>query len=92
MAYKHDYDKILTRLILILSRLNDGEALSVKELAEEFNVSTRTLQRDFNERLSAFPVYQDKQRWKMQDGFRVEKTKSIEEQLVLDIIEKMTVY
>ena len=90
MAYKHDYDKILTRLILILSRLNDGEALSVKELAEEFNVSTRTLQRDFNERLSAFPVYQDKRRWKMQDGFRVEKTKSIEEQLVLDIIEKMT--
>ena len=90
MAYKHDYDKILTRLMVILSRLNDGEALSVKELAEEFNVSTRTLQRDFNQRLSAFPVYQDKQKWKMQEGFRVEKTKSIEEQLVLDIIEKMT--
>lgn len=90
MAYKHDYDKILTRLMIILARLNDGEALSVKELAEEFNVSTRTLQRDFNERLSGFPIYQDKQRWKMQDGFRVEKTKSIEEQLVLDIIEKMT--
>lgn len=90
MAYKHDYDKILTRLTIILARLNDGEALSVKELAEEFNVSTKTLQRDFNERLSGFHVYQDKRRWKMQDGFRVEKTKSIEEQLVLDIIEKMT--
>ena len=90
MAYKHNYDKILTRLTIILARLNDGEALSVKELAEEFNVSTRTLQRDFNERLSAFPVYQDKQRWKMQDGFRIEKTKSIQEELVLDIIEKMT--
>ena len=38
MAYKHDYDKILTRLIIILARLNDGEALSVKELAEELNV------------------------------------------------------
>jgi len=90
MAYKHDYDKILTRLMVVLSRLNDGEALSVKELAEEFNVSTKTLQRDFNLRLSAFPVYQDKQKWKMQEGFRVEKTKSIEEQLVLDIVEKMT--
>ena len=90
MAYKHDYDKTLTRLINTLAKLNDGEALSVKELAEEFNVSTRTVQRDFNERLSGFPVYQDKRRWKMQDGFRVEKTKSIEEQLVLDIIEKMT--
>ena len=44
MAYKHDYDKILTRLTIILSRLNDGEALSVTELAKEFNVSERTIQ------------------------------------------------
>jgi len=90
VGYKHDYDKILTRLTLILARLNDGEALSVKELAEEFNVSTRTLQRDFNQRLSSFPIYQDKRRWKMQDGFKIEKTKSLQEKLVLDIIEKMT--
>ena len=44
MAYKHDYDKILTRLTVILSKLNDGEALSVKELAKEFNTSDRTIQ------------------------------------------------
>jgi predicted DNA-binding transcriptional regulator YafY len=90
MAYKHDYDKILTRLTTILSRLNDGEALSVKELAEEFNTSDRTIQRDFNERLVSFPIYQEKKRWKMQDGFRVEKTKSLEDEIVLDIIEKIT--
>jgi len=89
MGYKHDYDKILTRLTSILMKLNAGEALSVKVLAEEFNVSTKTLQRDFNERLSGFPIYQDKRKWKMQDGFKIEKTKSLEEQLVLDIIEKM---
>ena len=47
MPYKHDYDTIITRLTIILSRLNDGEALSVKELAEEFNVSDRTIQRAF---------------------------------------------
>jgi predicted DNA-binding transcriptional regulator YafY len=70
-------------------KLNAGEALSVKALAEEFNVSTKTLQRDFNERLSGFPIYQDKRKWKMQDGFKIEKTKLLEEQLVLDIIEKM---
>ena len=58
---------ILTRLTIILSRLNDGEALSVKALAEEFNVSDRTIQRDFNERLISFPVYQDKKKWKMQE-------------------------
>ncbi|MDF1878799.1 DeoR family transcriptional regulator, partial [Sulfurimonas sp. SAG-AH-194-C20] len=66
------------------------EALSVKELAEEFNVSTKTLQRDFNERLSSFHIFQDKRRWKMQEGFSIEKTKSLREQLVLNIIEKMT--
>ena len=89
MAYKHDYDTILTRLTIILSRLNDGEALSVKALAEEFNVSGRTIQRDFNERLISFPVYQDKKKWKMQDGFRLEKSASVEEAVVLDIMEKL---
>jgi predicted DNA-binding transcriptional regulator YafY len=90
MAYKHDYDTILTRLTHILSKLNDGEALSVKELAEEFNVNARTIQRDFNERLISFPIYKEGRRWKMQEGFRVEKTNSLEDELVLDIIEKIT--
>lgn len=90
MPYKHDYDKILTRLTTILSRLNDGESLSVKELAKEFNVSERTIQRDFNERLVSFPIIQENKKWKMQDGFKVEKVKSLEENLVLDIMEKIT--
>ncbi len=90
MAYKHDYDKILTRLTSILSKLNDGESLSVKELAIEFNTSDRTIQRDFNERLVSFPIFQENKKWKMRDGFRVEKTKSLEDELVLDIIEKIT--
>ncbi len=87
MAYKHDYDKILTRLVNILSRLNSGEALSITELSKEFAVSTRTLQRDFNERLVSFPIYQNKKKWKMQDGFKLEKTTSIEDAVILDIIE-----
>jgi len=89
MAYKHDYDKILTRLTIILSRLNEGEALSVTELAKEFNVSERTIQRDFNERLVSFPVYQDKKKWKMMDGYKLEKSTSIEDAVVLDIMEKL---
>lgn len=89
MAYKHDYDTILTRLTIILSRLNDGEALSVKELADEFNVSERTIQRDFNERLISFPIYQEKRKWKMQDGYKLEKSVSVEDAVVLDIIEKI---
>ena len=90
MAYKHDYDTILTRLTHILSKLNDGEALSVKELAEEFNTCPRTIQRDFNERLTSFPIYKEGRRWKMQEGFRIEKAKSLEDEVVLDIIEKIT--
>ncbi len=90
MAYKHDYDKILTRLSCVLSRLNDGEALSVKDLAKEFNTSERTVQRDFNERLVSFPILKEGKKWKMQEEFRVEKTKSLEDEIVLDIIEKIT--
>jgi len=90
VAYKHDYDKILTRLTIILSRLNDGESLGVKELAQEFNVSTRTIQRDFNERLVSFPIYQENKKWKMSDGFKLEKSSNIEDTIILDIIEKLT--
>ena len=91
MAYKHDYDKTLTRLNTIIAKLNDGEALSVHELAKEFNVSTRTIQRDFNERLvSLYPIYQEKKLWKMQDGHKIEKSTSIEDAIILDILEKLT--
>ena len=89
MAYKHDYDKALTRLVSILTKLYNDEQLSVKELALEFNVSTRTIQRDFNERLISFPIYQENKLWKMQEGFKLEKTTSIEDQVVLDIMEKL---
>ena len=41
MAYKHDYDKALTRLRIILKKLNDGEELSVTELAKEFNAASQ---------------------------------------------------
>ena len=91
MPYKHDYDKALTRLRIILQRLNDGELLSVKELAKEFGVSTRTIQRDFNEKLiSSYPIYQENKKWKMQDGFKIEKIRNIDDKIILDIIEKIT--
>jgi len=91
MAYKHDYDKALTRLRIILQRLNDGESLGVKELADEFGVSTRTIQRDFNEKLvSSYPIYQENKKWKMQDGFKIEKIRDIDDKIVLNIIEKIT--
>ena len=63
--YKHDYDKKLFRLIDILGKLYREENLSIDEYAQEYNVSTKTIQRDFNEKLTSFPIYQDKKIWKM---------------------------
>ena len=90
MGYKHDYDKALYRLTAILKKLYEGESLLVTELAEEFGVSTRTIQRDFNEKLMQFPIIKDGKKWKMQDGFHIEKLKSVEDQLVLDMLEKLS--
>lgn len=56
---KPDYDKALYRLTTIISRLLTGEALTVKELAEDFNVSARTIQKDLNERLAHFDLMRD---------------------------------
>ena len=50
-----DHDKLAMRLAYTISRLNNGEYLSIAELAEEFNVDTRTIQRDI-QRLSFLPI------------------------------------
>ncbi|HAS8353659.1 TPA: WYL domain-containing protein [Vibrio vulnificus] len=45
------HDRLASRLAIIISRLFRGETLYPAQLAREFNVSARTLQRDFSERL-----------------------------------------
>lgn len=50
------HDTLALRLALILTKLNNGESFTIKELSQEFNVSIRTLQRDINERLSYIPI------------------------------------
>jgi len=89
MKYKHDYDKTLTRLTVILKKLYEGEALSVSDLAKEFNVSIRTVQRDFNERLTSFPIIKKNKKWRMEDGFKIEKTNDIKDIITLNIMSKM---
>jgi len=88
---KHDYDKILFRLTSIWQRLREGEVLSVKDLSEEFNVSTKTIQRDFNEKLaSKLPIEKTGHKWKAKDGFSLDKNLSFEEDLVLDILKEFS--
>jgi len=44
--------KALIRQTTIWSRLNAGQTVNVRELAEEFGVGVRTIQKDMNERLT----------------------------------------
>ena len=84
---KHDYDKILTRLTIILSKLYQGEHLVPKELAQEFGVSLRTIQRDFSERLSNFPLHHKEKSWRMDSSYKMDKSLSIKDTITLDILE-----
>lgn len=90
MGYKHDYDKALTRLTTIMTRLYQREELSVTELAQDFNVSTRTIQRDFNNHLINLPIEQVKKKWRLREGCTIEKGLSVDELIVTQIIEKMS--
>lgn len=54
-----EYDKLSIRLVQILSKFNNGESLS----AQEFNVDTRTIQRDLNERLAFMPIKKENGRY-----------------------------
>jgi len=51
-----DSDSLGYRLAHILGKLNDGKKLDPQELAQEFNVNLRTIQRDLNERFAFLPL------------------------------------
>ncbi len=53
---KKSHDKIAIRLASILTKLNSGERFTTIELAKEFNVTERTIQRDIKERLLYIPL------------------------------------
>ena len=61
-----EHDKLAWRLALILQKLNQGERIRIKDLAEEFGVHSRTVQRDILERFSFLPLE------KNNDGFALD--------------------
>ena len=89
---KKEYDKILYRLTSILTKLSSVEQPTLSELAEEYNVSRRTIQRDIYERLNHFPIIVNEHKKIMfLEGFTLNRTKlSLEEittmSLSLDMI------
>jgi predicted DNA-binding transcriptional regulator YafY len=66
MATTHDHETLVARLAQILIRLNQGDTLDPKALAEEFHVHPRTIQRDLNERFAYLPLKKEG------DGYRLE--------------------
>lgn len=69
---KKEHDTLAIRLAQILTKLNNGERFSAKELADEFNVNLRTIQRDLKERLAYFPIIKEDGYYKM-DGYALGK-------------------
>lgn len=70
-----DYDKTLTRLVGILTKLSSNELVEIKELATEYNVSVRTIQKDIYQRLISFPIIKDEnKKLKFIDGFTINKS------------------
>lgn len=80
-----NYDTLLFRLTCMLTKLSNNEYPTIQELALEFNVSVRTIQRDVYTRLNQFPIIvNDNKKLQFIDGFTLNRTK-------LDIEEIMTV-
>lgn len=84
MATKRSYDLALSRLTIIMQKLYEGETLSVSGLAEEFGVSTKTIQRDLNSRLHMLQLKKEGQKWRLEDGHSIQKARSIEDKITLD--------
>jgi predicted DNA-binding transcriptional regulator YafY len=70
-----------------VSRLNIGEKLFLPDLAREFGVSLRTIQKDFSTRLSVFPITKnDDGSYSFISGYRLKGTANAQENLVIDLI------
>ncbi|MGL6465970.1 WYL domain-containing protein [Aeromonas hydrophila] len=60
----HEHNKIAQHLGMLLTRQYSSEKLHLSNLATEYNVTVRTLQRDFNQRLSYLPIeHRNQQYW-----------------------------
>lgn len=82
-----EYDKILFRLTDILTKLSSGETPSLSELALEYNVSIRTIQRDIYTRLNKFPIIiNESKRLQFTTGFSLNRIRlNIEEIMTITL-------
>jgi len=64
-----NHDTLVYRLSQILIKLNQGESLDPKSLAEEFGVNLRTIQRDLNLRFAYLPLQKKNGRYLLEPVF-----------------------
>lgn len=64
-----NHDTLVYRLAQMLVKLNQGESLSPQELADEFGVNLRTVQRDLNVRFSYLPLEKHEGRYRLDPAF-----------------------
>jgi predicted DNA-binding transcriptional regulator YafY len=62
------HDTLAYRLSEVLTKLNQGESLDPKALADEFGVNLRTIQRDLNVRFAGLPLIKASGRYKMDEA------------------------
>ena len=62
------HDTLVYRLSQVLQKLNQGESLDPQQLADEFGVNLRTIQRDLNVRFASLPLIKAAGRYRMEDA------------------------
>jgi predicted DNA-binding transcriptional regulator YafY len=88
-SLKKEHDKALFRLLEILKRLYEGEMLKTDSLAYDFDVTPRTVRRDFD-RLSYFPIQKTRQGYSFMDGFHLLKSSKEDEVLLFEMFEQFS--
>ena len=78
------YDKTLTRLILILTKLSNNDKPTIQDLANEFGVGIRTIQRDIYQKLNYFPIEKNSLGYlQFIDGFTLDKSTLDNDEMLL---------
>ena len=62
------HDTLVYRLSQVLTKLNQGESLDPQQLADEFGVNLRTIQRDLNVRFASLALIKTAGRYRMADA------------------------
>lgn len=84
---RHSYDKAMYRLTTILTMLGNGERVRPPELAQEFGVTVRTIQKDLFERLAQLPIErQEDGSYLLTTQYRLATGPRTDETIVLELL------